>query len=481
MSYVSPFQSTGNSIVKIGADKQMTINGKRVFPLIFYTITKDGISIDQCATNLQKMKDYTADMVGYKFQDAVLPYYASAGVGFIPMYGRYPVNHPCLLGYSQEDEMVIGLHATAKQRYDNIKAGDQNHPVFVSAWHDGKWWEDCGDVIWYGLYPYADLTVSSMKWLADMGPREVTQYKYEFIVKNNILLGYNNFDETIRPFYPVIQSLGARDDAYKMPTTLAETKALAYSSICMNVKGMAFWSFSWTPNNAGLWLDQQKVNEHVLMVQEIRLIEDILLLPTKDYSWQYRKGSQVSFSNPLSGTWNGYQNFNYMLKQDGSIWYLIVVNKDSRSCITDIQISGLPGQGQVVELGLNGTGAQPGRVTSHTNGKIAGETFQGLGVKIYKIMSTGSIPPMKYACINGTCQESTQGFDTLALCQQNCTGGTVKYDCVNGNCVQAANGQHGSLEECSGKCLQGQVQGEGTMFAIVGVMAGYLILKQIIR
>lgn len=476
MAYTTPFNKTGN-VIKIGMDKILTINGKKHFPQIMLTLTSNTVPMSTNVANLHKLNMYTADFAGYGYQAALLPTYINEGLGVIPMVGHFPVNSPALFGYYQEDEPDISKHATLKGIYDEIKAADQNHIVIMGAWHDGKWWEDTADAIWYGLYPYTH----TLKWIVDLGPWEQTQYKYEYIVKTNILLGYDNFDQTNRPFWPVIQSLSKDDDAQKSPTTLAETKALCFNAICMNVKGLAYWSFSWTPNDAGLYHNETKVQEHILMVSEMRLIEDILLLPTADYSWEFRKGSTVTFSNPLTGTWRGYQNFNWMLKHDGTLTYLIVVNKDPRPCTTDIIISGINGTGQVQELGLQGTGAQPGRMTTHSNGRIVGETFQGLGVKIYKIVGSGNLPPVKYACINGTCQESTQGYDTLTLCQQNCAGG-ARYDCVNGTCVQASNGEYPSIEACNSQCLQGGVipQGEGTMYAIVGVMAGYLILKAVL-
>ncbi len=476
MTYTSPFNDTGN-VIKIGADKILTINGKRHFPQIMLTLTSNTVPFNTNVSNLVRLKNYTADFAGYGYQASLLPYYIQNKLGVIPMVGHFPVNSPALFGYYQEDEPDISKHATLLGIYNNIKNADPNHLVIMGAWHDGKWWEDTADAIWYGLYPYTH----TLPWIVELGSWEQTQYKYEYIVKTNILLGYDNFDQTTKPFWPVIQSLSKDDDAQKSPTTLAETKALCFNAICMNVKGLSYWSFSWTPNDAGLYHNDTKVQEHILMVDEMRLIEDILLLPTKDYSWQYRKGTQVSFSNPLSGTWRGYQNFNWMLKQNGDTWYLIVLNKDPRPCTTDILISGMTGAGQVMELGLQGTGASPGRTTSHTGGKISNETFAGLGVKIYQIQGSGNVP-VKYACVNGQCAQSNTGYNTLEECQAACNAGNIRFDCVNGNCVQAANGEYPSMQECQSKCLQGGVvpAGEGTMYAIVGVVAGYLILKAVL-
>jgi len=217
-----------------------------------------------------------------------------------------------------------------------------------------------------------------------LGTRDETLYKYEYIVKTNILLGTQDFDTTTRPFWPVLQALSAPDDASALPTTKEETKALIYTALTMNVKGLAYWSYSWTPNDSGLWKDQQKVSEHIAIANEVNSISDILLWPTKDYSWEFHKGNgSVKFSsNP--GKWRGYQQLNYLLKQIGSIHYLIVVNKDAAPTTTSITISGLTGSGTVTELGLVEAGSIPGRTIPAENGQFM-DVIPGLGVKIYKI------------------------------------------------------------------------------------------------
>ncbi len=382
-SYTSPFNPTGSSIVNVNSDKTLSINGKKVFPQVFITICKNTISGEQCNKNLNKMRIYTADMVGYGYRSSDLPSYVSNGVGVMPMVDHFPVNSPALFGYYQEDEPELPEHEQFKKIYNNIKAKDPNHIVLTGVWHDGIRWEDTADVIWFGLYPYKDA-----EWINDMGPREMTLYKYEYIVKTNILLGTKDFDTTNKPFWPVLQALSAPDDARALPTTKEETRALIYTAITMNVKGLAYWSYSWTPNDAGLWKNQKKVDEHISIANEINYLDDILLLPTKDYSWYGHSGTSVSLTpNPVKEVeGNSIKAFSYILKQQGNTWYLIVVNKDSNPINNvNIAIDGLTGEMSVKTLGLETEGSEAaGRTLIANNGRFT-DSFDGYAAHIYRI------------------------------------------------------------------------------------------------
>ncbi len=378
--YVSPFNNV-SSVVTVNEDKILNINGKKVFPQVFITICKNTITFEQCNENLNKTNIYTGDMPGYGFRRSDLPSYTSNGIGVMPMVGHFPVDAPTLLGYYQTDEPEMPQHDKLKQIYNTIKAADKNHIIVTSVWHDGIRWEDTADVIWFGLYPYKDVS-----WINDMGSRDKTLYKYEYIVKTNILLGINDFDNTTKPFWPVLQALSTPDDARALPTTKEETRAQTYTAITMNVKGLAYWSYSWTPNDAGLWKDQAKVDEHRKISNEINYLSDILVLPTKDYSWEYRKGTDVSFSKTLTFDLDGRTrtNFNYMLKQYGNISYLIVVNKDpSEISNVGITINGLNAT-SAKTIGLIEAGSNPGKTLAVSNGTFI-DSFAGLDVNIYEI------------------------------------------------------------------------------------------------
>ncbi|MCX9085905.1 MAG: dockerin type I domain-containing protein [Candidatus Methanoperedens sp.] len=403
--YTSPFNPTGTSSVTVNPDKTLNINGRTLFPQIMYTVCDVySMTESQCFSNLNKMKNYTADMAGSGFGSKAnrpydpLPYYASTKVGVIPLaYYHYPVISPNLFGYhGRYDEPDISLYNKMKSDYDLIKSQDKNHIVITSVWHTGKNWETASDVIIFGSYIYRNLFINHPT------PREKAQYNYEYMIKNNILIGYNNFDETKDPFWPIIQSLSGPDDAGALPTTKSESKALMYNAITMNVKGFAYWSYSFVGGTSGgLMNNQTKVDEHITLSDEINYLSDILVLPTKDYSWHYRKGNNVTFDKNFTYTLQGGEpsspyniytegNFNYMLKQNGSTYYLIVLNKDDRSISNvNITIRGLNGIMTATTLGLATAGSKPGRILPVINGTFT-DSFAGLEPIVYEITSGGS-------------------------------------------------------------------------------------------
>ena len=127
---------------------------------------------------------------------------------------------------------------------------------------------------------------------------------------------------------------------------------------------------------------------YINQATEIKSLNDILVLPSLDYSWQYRKGTKVSFSKQLTASGssyiNGFTNFNYMLKQDGGTYYLIVLNKDSRSVTTDITIQGLSGTMTATTLGNVNAGSTAGRTLTVNNGRFI-DSFDGFAVHIYQL------------------------------------------------------------------------------------------------
>ena len=79
-------------------------------------------------------------------------------------------------------------------------------------------------------------------------------------------------------------------------------------------------------------------------------------------------------------------NFNYILKNYNGSYYLIVVNKDSRTVSNvTITIVGLTGDTTATTLGIETQGSgRSGRVLNVSNGKFT-DSFDGSVVHIYKI------------------------------------------------------------------------------------------------
>jgi hypothetical protein len=372
---------TSNGIV-INPDKTLSINGVKTFPQLFYTLCYYQATGTTCSDNLQKNSIYDADIITYATE--TVPQHDQAGMKFITTVGGGTgyINDNYFFGYMQPDEPIsTGQNILAlQQAYTNIKAADPNHVVIADDWQQLNALSDTADIIMSDLYAYKT-------WIFNAAGRQNAIYYHEYDTKvaANTLAGVNNFDDIKKPVYQTISAIGTTnpDDAGLYELTPTELRAWVYLSITMNMKGLAYWSYSWTPNNQGLDNNLSLAQAYINQAAEIKSLNDILVLPTKDYRWQYRQGTQVAFSKTLSG-WNGFSNFNYMLKQNGNTYYLIVLNKDSRAVTTDITVQGLTGSMTATTLGNANAGSVPGKILSVNNGKFT-DSFNGYAVHIYQM------------------------------------------------------------------------------------------------
>ncbi|MCX9085628.1 MAG: hypothetical protein OIN87_12615, partial [Candidatus Methanoperedens sp.] len=381
----NPIMGTG---ISLNSDKTINMNGKKTFPLMMYSLCNPGIirAAEECLTNLKNTDVYDVDIMGTHSSVQYLPLllpHEKTGTYFISRAtaneDNVVKNNNYFFGYYQPDEPLDFQHSDMVKTYKWLKENDPNHVVITGIWKEANKWLDTADILTFAIYPFRDLLIP------EYGSRDRAIYGYETLVKNN--LGIDNFDNVNKPLWAVIQAVGCKDDSGVTPLSKGELRALQYSAITMNIKGLSYYSYSWTPNDCGLFKDPKLVTMYNNAAREIKALNDVLVLPTKDYSWEYRKGTQVSFSKKLTTNmwWLDRTNFNYMLKQDGNIWYLIVVNKDIRP-ISDvgITINGLSGMMTATTIGLPEAGSVTGRKFSVSNGKFT-DSFDGYGVNIYKL------------------------------------------------------------------------------------------------
>lgn len=379
----TPLESDGSGVI-INPDKTVSINGKKTFPLMMSALCDSyKTSPSQCLTNLQA-NPYDIDGIGNSdITDSTLQSHVTTGKYFMSGAGTFKFkNHPNFFGYYLSEEPSDSEHQKLVDKYTKIKKEDPNHVVITGIWKEAEKWLKTSDIVIAGLYPF------KKGFIKEYGSRDRAIYGYETVVRNN--LGIDNFDSIDKPVWPIIQSLSGTDSGGVLPISAKELRALQYTAITMNVKGLSYYQYSYTYDitpNVALITDQTMVDMYANAAKEIKSLNDILVLPTEDYSWEYRKGSQVSFSKTLNLDmwWLDRTNFNYMLKHDGNTWYLIVVNKDIRP-ISDvvITINGLSGLMTATTIGLPEAGSVPGRTVSVNNGKFT-DNFDGYGVKIYKI------------------------------------------------------------------------------------------------
>lgn len=386
-STITPNPTTSSGVF-VNPDKTLTMNGKKTFPLMMASLcTPGGIEqANECLSNLKNTDVYDINAIGTHssiYYKPLLPAHEETETYFVgratTVENNVVKNNNYFFGYYQPDEPLDSQHTDLVNTYKWLKVNDPNHVVITGIWKEAAKWLDTADILIFGLYPFKEI------FIAEYGSRDRAIYGYETIVRNN--LGIDNFDNVNKPVWAVIQAVGCKDDGGVTTLSKTELRALQYTAITMNIKGLSYYSYSWTPNDCGLIKDPQLITMYNNAAREIKALNDVLVLPTKDYSWEYRNGTQVSFSKTLTLDmwWMVRTNFNYMLKQDGNTWYLIVVNKDIRP-ISDvvITINGLSGIKTATTIGLPEAGSVPGITLPVNNGKFT-DSFDGYGVKIYKI------------------------------------------------------------------------------------------------
>ncbi len=148
-------------------------------------------------------------------------------------------------------------------------------------------------------------TYLNVGWLNDLGYlRKDALYWKELSLRGSsqALAGLNSFDDISKPVYSGIEALSRTDDAGVQSLTKAELRARVFFGITMNMMGLVYYTYyeqTWItdPNLLyGLARNQTMTQWYIDQAAEIKALNDILVLPTKDYRWQHRQGTQVSFS-----------------------------------------------------------------------------------------------------------------------------------------------------------------------------------------
>lgn len=398
------------SNIKINEDKTISVNEKKTFPVYMYNMCNTHFEVNGMVKPCDPSKNseflFSAGTSVYyqyynqfnyknKFEQANVFYNFNAKyVDNIPQELK---TSPYFFGYYQPDEPADDQLSTISSYYKKVKAKEPNRLVILNHWKDMTKWAPYCDVITWDIY-----TIRNVEhW-----PREDSIYAYEQWSRQNFFENQYEVNSLSKPIWAVIQANGVPAQGMFVPTP-KEVRANTYTAITMDVKGIGFWGYeSWggsvdpTPQfpygTSGLYNNEPLHSYYRQLARELVSLNDILVLPTKDYFWHYRQGTKVSFSkNPTKTVlWKTRNAFNYMLKQDGNTWYLIVVNKDSKP-INDVKltINGLTGTMTAKTLGLETYGSgRAGRVLAANNGQFT-DSFDGLAAHVYQISSEIICPP----------------------------------------------------------------------------------------
>lgn len=373
--------------VIINSDKTISINGKKIFPVAMSGMCNPVFDAGVC--DLSKNSEfYISDSM---FSDEYLTTFEQNKVFFvlngqnINNIPQSSLNSPYFLYYETINEPQTAAQETiASAVYKNVKSKDTNHPIMMGQWKDMLKWSKYTDIIANAIYPIR----------ANEYAREDSMYAYEHLSWTAFFdyVELNSPSMTGKPVWAYILGNGVQDNWNLVPYPY-EVRANTYIAITMDVKGILFYGyniFGAQNQNTGLSNNPELHAYYRQLGKELIQLNDVLVLPTKDYSWEFRKGTNVTFSKTLTKNllWRTYTNFNYILKQSGNEYYLIIVNKDSRPISgVDITIKGLTGSMTAKTLGLETSGSgRAGRAFNVNNGQFT-DSFDGLAVHIYQISS----------------------------------------------------------------------------------------------
>ncbi len=395
--------------VTINSDKTISVNGKKTFIIGMFNICGAYYPPVNCQNNINAnsnaVRSNTAgDIV---FQNSIknsleannIYYYREIGWN----YDSVIANSPHFIGYNQLDEVTVGTHgwetdaqmlSYLESSYKSKHAQDPSHPVLLNHWTKMTKWLPYTDIMIWDTY-----TVTNYQWAGGQPwTREDAIYAWEISSWSNFFQG-TELNKINKPVWTYIQAYGIESQPLLVMTPTV-ARANTYAAITLDVKGILYFGYmmggDWTTSTSninGLYANPTLAKYYNSLMGELKGFNDILVLPTIDYHWTHHPGSKVSFSkNYVKNVyWEDTTNFNYILKQSGSTYYLIVVNKDRRAITTDISIPSLSGSYTAKTLGTVEAGSVPNRIIPVNAGKFT-DSFDGLGVHIYQI-TPGTVMP----------------------------------------------------------------------------------------
>lgn len=396
--------------VTINQDKTISIDGKKTFVVGMSSICSPIRPLTNCQENINVNKNtYVTNLTGdITFQASTRNTLINNNILFRKAAFQTPEpNANGLFGYWQPDEPSVGQNQypiTPDMTLEQIKArllfdyneqhiNDITHPIVLNHWKNMTEWLSYADIMMWDTYPFINPAWKS--WAT--WDRADSIYAWEMQSWDAYFQG-TELNQINKPVWTYIQANGKEDPTWGayVPTP-KEARANTYTAITLDVKGIWFWGYlvggdySHLETSVGLYMNPSLAIYYNNLMGELRSFNNILVLPTIDYSWQYHVGTKVSFNKNYTKTltrWKKQQtNFNYILKQYGTTYYLIIVNKDSRQIdnveiiINPLSTSGLK---TLKTLGTIEAGSSPNRTLSINNGTFT-DSFDGYAVHIYQI------------------------------------------------------------------------------------------------
>jgi len=386
------------AIITINPDKTISINGKKTFPVSLYSMCHATIDLMSTITTCDPSKctDFLANIpissIKWPQQRAEIEYWrplfeqsnifwVAGGNVQSTILTQSDIDSPYFFGYIQIDEpdLYTDVKDLVSKIYTDIKKRDPNHPVILNIYSDPGTWLPYTDILTYDRY---SIRASKI--------REDCIYDWERQSAGRVFANLK-INEIDKPIYAVIQANGLitfDEDPILVPT-IQEARALTYTAICLDVKGITYWPYkNGGSQQQGLFANPTLYDYYKQLARELKLLNDILVMPTRTYYHYNNENTSLVIitPNPTKSIYGYNMNrFSYILKQNGNTWYLFVVNKDINPIANvNISIQGLTGSMTARTIGLSEAGSIPGRTLPVTDGQFT-DSFDGLAVHIYQI------------------------------------------------------------------------------------------------
>lgn len=274
MGYMSVLPAPGKG-VSVNADKSLSVNGKKVFPLFMYHVNSEDIpAVKKMGFNIVSGKDTKGrwmslpareieDSLAYEKAVSGNNMFVSMGVNFANKnFNEYMEKYRTLPGIfvwycADEPWRDWDIH---RKNYNSIRATDQNHPV-VTVVNMTMHMKNAGpicDILGCDPYPIPNVSLRNVTDMTESAVRATFGLK------------------------PVLTILPAYES--KLPT-LADLRCMATLAICAGANGIGIYAWDDRLYRNGKWTGYYMAEHPDTMktvtsvIQDILKIEPILLEP----------------------------------------------------------------------------------------------------------------------------------------------------------------------------------------------------------
>lgn len=330
--------------------------------------------------------------------------------------GGVPANDPGIFGWMLPDEPDLTecdgqSPSEIGNLYHTVKAYDTTHPVLLNVFGAVSEYINYTDIIIFDPYSVTnrpdDIDPGSSWIRADA----TIAHEWRHTGGSGAFSNGKNAESFTKPIWEGVQAYGLpyRGGILDVLSRL-EIRILSWLPVTMNLGGIVYYTAiaSEGDPDVGLFSNPLKLTQYAIQAQELRRLNNVLVMTTMGYSWY---GKQDNSNQKVQITGSGltrtftyspdisvsnYPKINWMLKgENGVPRYLIIINKDSASVGTiNVKIPALSGSSGMIKLLVHETDASRpgGRLVSMYGGTFS-DLLVGNAVHVYDLNPAGTPQP----------------------------------------------------------------------------------------